>query len=282
MKPEEKKELLEKLKIELKLKGCSERTLKTYGFFIEKFLNSLTEEKEILKIDEDDVKKFLSSLTEKSPRTIALAIASLRYFSKKVLKKDLLEVIENPKKQNKLPSVLTKEEVKKLFDSAKVKKSKLILQGLYSTGMRVSELVNLKVKDIDFQNSEGIVKAGKGNKDRNIFFSKDFLEKTKKYIEKREKKGIKSDYLFSNKSGKQLTPRNIQKIVKKAAFLAGIQKKVTPHTLRHSFATHLLEDGTDIRKIQVLLGHESLNTTMLYTHISSSELKKIPNPLDRL
>jgi len=282
MNQQEKLNLIEKLTVELKLKGCTERTVKTYCFFIEKFLNSINEEKEHLKIDEDDVKKFLSSLTEKSPRTIALAIASLRYFSKKILKKDLLEVIENPKKQDKLPSVLTKEEVKKLFDSAKAKKSKLILQGLYSTGMRVSELVNLKIKDIDFQNSKGIVKAGKGNKDRNIFFSKDLLEKFKKYLEKKEKKGIKSEYLFSSKNGEPLTPRNIQKIVKKAAFLAGIQKKVTPHTLRHSFATHLLEQGVDIRKIQILLGHAHIDTTQIYTHISTKELENIKNPLDGL
>lgn len=283
MKPQEKLNLLERLGTELKLKGSSEKTLITYRFFVEKFLNSLNEEKDHLKIDEEDIKKFLANIISKnSPRTLSLAIASLRYFTKKVLKKDLLETIENPKKQDKLPSVLTKDEVKMLFDSAKTKKSKLILQCLYSTGMRVSELLNLKIKDIDFSNSKAIVKSGKGNKDRNIFFSKDLLEKMKRYIERREKKGIKSEGLFCNKHGKQLSARNIQKIVKKAALLAGIQKKVTPHTLRHSFATHLLEQGVDIRKIQVLLGHSRIDTTQIYTHVSTKSLEEIKNPLDGL
>jgi site-specific recombinase XerD len=283
MNQQEKSSLLERLKTELKLKGSSDKTVKTYGFFIEKFLNSLQEEKEMLRINEEDIKKFLASIMgNKSPRTFALAIASLRYFTKKVLKKDLLETIENPKKQDKLPEVLTQEEVKKLFESVKTKKSKLILQVLYSTGMRVSEILNLKIKNIDFQNSKAIVKSGKGNKDRNIFFSKDLLEKLKKYIEKREKKGIKSEYLFCNKNGNSLTARNIQKIIKKAAQFAGIQKKVTPHTLRHSFATHLLEQGIDIRKIQVLLGHSRIDTTQIYTHVSTKELETIKNPFDNL
>ena len=147
---------------------------------------------------------------------------------------------------------------------------------LYSSGLRVSELVNLKPSEIDFEEKIGWVRQGKGGKDRMFVISEELSRKLKDYLRRKKE----HQYLFSKE--KPLTPRNIQKIVKHARHKAEITKKVTPHTLRHSFATHLLESGTDIRLIQSLLGHASLNTTQLYTHVSKEQLKGIDNPLDNL
>jgi len=170
---------------------------------------------------------------------------------------------------------LTKDEVRSVIDSADNEKSRLIISLLYSSGLRVSELVNLKVSDLDFKENIGWVRKGKGNKDRLFTLSQNLVNDVKKYLE-----GRQHEYVFSK--SKPLTTRNIQKIIHGVKKRAGINKKVTPHTLRHSFATHLLESGVDIRKIQVLLGHSSLNTTQLYAHVSSEEIKKIANPLDSL
>ena len=150
----------------------------------------------------------------------------------------------------------------------------LIIQLLYSSGLRVSEIVNLKPSDLDFNENIGWVRSGKGKKDRMFILSK----KISKKLENFSKRFSDWNYIFSKE--KPLTTRNIQKIVQKTTEKAGIEKSVHPHTLRHSFATHLLENGVDIRKIQVLLGHASLTTTQIYAHVSSKELKKIKSPLD--
>mgnify|MGYP001615029869 FL=1 len=150
---------------------------------------------------------------------------------------------------------------------------------LYACGFRVSELLNLKINDFNFNENTGYVKQGKGRKDR-IFNIPSFLLKDLQKQAEMQKQENK-EFLFSGRKGK-LTDRNIQKIVQKAALKAEIQKQVHPHTLRHSFATHLLESGTDIRIIQELLGHADLSTTQIYTHISSEELKKIKSPIDEL
>lgn len=270
----EKKEALEKLRTELKLKGCSEITIKNYSWFIEKFLIS-NEGKDLGSLSEDNVKSYLASLMDsKSRNTLSLAASSLRYFFLKVLNKPL--TLELPKKQRTLPEVLTKEEVKKLLTLAETEKSRLILSLLYSSGLRVSELVNLKVKDLGLEEGIGWVRKGKGSKDRIFSISKNLLLELKAYLESHKE----NVFLFSK--DKALTTRNIQKIIQKLRFKAAIQKKITPHTLRHSFATHLLESGVDIRLIQEILGHANLNTTQLYTHISSEQVKNIKNPFDNL
>jgi integrase/recombinase XerD len=163
------------------------------------------------------------------------------------------------------------------MSSCYTEKSKLIISLIYACGFRVSELVNLKISDLDFSQNIGHIRQSKGNKDRmfNIpeFLKEDLVAQYK--IQALENQ----DYLFSGPKGK-LSERNIQKVVSKAAENAKIEKKVHPHTLRHSFATHLLENGVDIRHIQVLLGHSSILTTQIYTHVSTEELKKIKSPID--
>lgn len=264
---------VEKFQTELKLKGFSPLTTKNYLFFIQKFLDFSN--KDINVLNEDDVKSYLASLFDsKSRATISLATSALRSFYSFLNKP--VSKITLPKKEQKLPSVLTKEEVKILLNSTETRKSKLILSFLYSSGLRVSELVNLKISDLDLNDKMGWVRKGKGSKDRIFSVSEILINDIKKYLEEHKE----NVYLFSRE--KPLTPRNIQKIIQKTAKKAGINKKVTPHTLRHSFATHLLEAGTDIRIIQELLGHANLSTTQLYTHISQEQIKKIKNPFDSI
>ena len=266
-------EIVEKLKTELKLRLFSPLTGRNYSFFVEKFLEKSNKEPE--KLTEDDAKAYLSELFDtKSKNTIMLAAASLKFFFKEILRKDFSNV-KMPKKDSKLPEVLSKDEVRKIIDSADNEKSRLIISFLYSTGLRVSELVNLKLEDINFQEKTGWVRRGKGAKDRLFVVSENLAKDLEVFLKGREHK-----FLFSK--DEPLTTRNIQKIIKGTKTRAGVTKKVSPHTLRHSFATHLLEQGTDIRTIQVLLGHSSLSTTSVYTHISTDQIKKVANPLDGL
>lgn len=267
-------EILNKLKLELKIRGFSPLTVRNYSFFVEKFLGK--NNKNSTELNEDDAKAYLSEMFDtKSKNTIMLAAASLKFFYKEILKKEFSQV-KMPKKDRRLPEVLIKDEVKKLIDSTDNNKSRLIVSMLYSSGLRVSELVNLKVEDLNLQDGTGWVRKGKGGKDRLIIISSNLANELKAYLENKKD----NIYIFSKE--KALTTRNIQKIIKRTKERAGINKKVTPHTLRHSFATHLLEQGIDIRTIQAMLGHASLNTTQVYTHISSEQIKKVKNPLDML
>jgi len=264
---------LENLKNELKLRGFSPVTIRNYAFFVEKFLNKTKKPAE--ELNEEDVKAYLAELFDtKSKNTIMLALASLKFFYQEILKKDFAQ-IKIPKKEKRLPEVLTKEEVKRLIESTDNEKTRLIVSMLYSSGLRVSEIVNLKVNDLNLDERIGWVRKGKGSKDRIFTISESLANNLKEFL--KEKNNI---YVFSK--DKPLTTRNIQKIIASLRVKAGINKKITPHTLRHSFATHLLENGVDIRKIQFLLGHSSLNTTQIYAHVSQEEIKKIKNPLDLL
>jgi len=269
-------EELTKLKTELKIRGFSPLTVRNYSFFVDKFLiKTLNESKKVSDLSENDVKAFLSEMFDsKSRNTIMLAAAALKFFYVEILKKDWKE-IKMPKKEKRLPEVLSKEEVRSLIDSADNVKSRLIISMLYSSGLRVSELVNLKVSDLNFDEKVGWVRKGKGSKDRIFTVSEALSKEVKEYLQGRE-----NVYLFSKE--KPLTTRNIQKIIFGTRKRSGINKKITPHTLRHTYATHLLENGVDIRMIQELLGHASLSTTQLYSHVSSDLIKKIKNPLDNL
>jgi len=262
-----------KLQTELKLRGFSPLTVRNYSFFVDKFLKQAN--KKTSELNQDDVKKYLASMFDtKSKNTIMLAAAAIKFFYQEILNLEIGK-IKVPKKDRKLPEVLTKEEVKRIIEATETKKSKLMISLLYSSGLRVSELVNLKPENINFEEKIGRVKKGKGSKERIFIISEDLCNQIKDYHKKR-------NYEFVFSKSKPLTTRNVQKIVKLTRIKANVSKKVTPHTLRHSFATHLLEGGTDIRLIQSLLGHASLNTTQLYTHVSSQQLKKIENPLDAI
>ncbi len=274
----EKNTFLEKIRVELKISKNSEYTLRNYLRYNEALLNFSNKSPE--QINEDDVKLYISeNLSDKASSSIILFLAAIKYAYLNILKKDITSGIKRPRKEKKEPVVLTKDEARNLLNSLENYKSKLMISLIYACGLRVSELVNLKIDEIDFEDEVGYVRQGKGRKDR-IFNIPRFLKnKLKKQVENQRE--MKSEYLFSGPKGK-LSTRNIQKIVEKAVIKAGINKSVHVHTLRHSFATHLLEDGIDIRYIQELLGHSNLSTTQLYTHLSKSEIKKVKSPLDKL
>lgn len=266
---------LKKLEDELKLKMSSPQTVRTYLYWNKQFLDFV--KKQPGEVTEGDVKSFIASkIDDTSPKSVALIISALRFFYRDVLKRDVV-VVKTPKIPKTLPVVLTKEETKRLIEAVKNKKHRLILELLYSSGLRVSELVNLKVGDLELKENIGWVRKGKGEKDRLFLIAKSLSEKLKKHIVNKKP----DDYLFAGRTEK-MGSRNVQKIVGSAAKRAGIEKKVHPHTLRHSLATHLLESGTDLRKIQMLLGHTNLSTTQLYLNVSRKDLKSIKNPLDDL
>jgi len=265
-----------KIETELKIRGLSTRTVEAYVYWNKKFLEFVKKEPE--QITENDVKNFIVKKISDGleAKSIVIVKSALKFFYDNVLKKNIV-TIPSPKVLKKLPTVLTKDEVKAILESMKNEKHKLILKVLYSTGMRIGELINLKVGDLELDQKMGWIRSGKGGKDRLFILSEKIIDNLKKIV--KEKKD--TDYLFEGRKEK-LSHRAIQKIVDSATKKAGITKNVTPHVLRHSFATHLLESGENIRKIQELLGHSNLSTTQIYTHVSVDELKKIKNPLDNL
>ncbi len=269
---------IEKTKEELKLRAYSPKTIKSYINIIEKFLIEM--QKSSFNHTEKDVRKYLLNLMGKNYKreTIRLTIAGIKFYLRNVEKKNIdFSSIPLPKRKKKLPKVVEKNEIKKMIEITKNLKHKLIIMLAYSSGLRVSELTNLKVQDLDTINNTLMVREGKGSKDRLTIFSENLKEFLLKYLcEKKESK-----YLFPGRKGR-LTVKSVQKIIDNAAKKAKINRKITPHMLRHSFATHLLEQGTDLRYIQNLLGHSDVKTTQIYTKVSKVKLKEIKNPLDNI
>jgi integrase/recombinase XerD len=275
MNPEE---FFKKIEIELKISKNSEHTLKNYLKANQQLLEFT--KKEPKQITEDDIKIYIvKNLNDHSASSIILFLSAIKYAYLNILKNDVTLGIKRPKKEKKIPVVLTKDEVRRLIGVFDNPKSKLMVSMMYACGMRVSELTSLKVDNLDFEDKIGYIKQAKGRKDR-MFNIPEFITEALGYQVKRQKDN-NQEYLFTGPKGK-MTSRNLQKIVSLAAKKAGLKKEAHCHTLRHSFATHLLEDGVDIRKIQELLGHADLSTTQIYTHISTEELKKIKSPLDNL
>ena len=276
----EENEDLRKLERELKLRGYTPRTISAYKLYVGLYKEYVKERN--LKEDVESLKDFLAYLlTEKQYKATSIAMvkaALLFYFENLKSIEVSPKHLATPKKPKKLPVVLSRDEVKRLIDAADSEKKKLIVMVLYATGLRVSELINLKVKDLDF--NEGVIRvvSGKGKKDRVVTVSERLLRRLKDYVRTK----TPEDYVFVSKYGDKLSSRYIQYLVKDLALAAGISKEVTPHVLRHSYATHLLEAGTNIRVIQELLGHANLQTTQIYTKVSLDELKKVKSPLDNI
>lgn len=271
--------MLDKLETELKIRGFSKRTVDAYLFHNKKFLGFV--KKYPAEVTEDDAKRFIAHLMSNKkykPSSINLALSSLKFFYNEIIQSRAFNAVKAPKPEKKLPTVLTKDEVKRLLDAATNPKHKLLIGLMYSSGLRVSECVSLKTDDIDSNEMIGKVKHGKGMKERYFILSNNLIQHLNDYL---SKKRDSSPYIFSIK-GRPITIRQAQKIVKGAAIKAGIKKRVFCHALRSSFATHLLEAGTDIRIIQELLGHSNLSTTQIYTKVSTQQLKKVKSPLDTL
>ena len=253
---------LNKLSEELKLRKYSRMTEKSYLSIIRSFIKS-----------ELAPREFLLKYSDKSRSYLRSAYFALKFFHENVLGQKFDEKIPLAKNKGKLPIVLNKDEVIKMFESTMNLKHKLVLMFLYYSGIRANELVNLKWEDIDFQRGTIHLKTAKGDKERVVFFH----EKLKGFIEYFNLK--KEGFVFLSNFGKKYDKRTVQTIVKDASRKAGISKNVTPHILRHSFATHLLEGGADIRHIQKLLGHSNLQTTQIYTHVANKDIKKLADLL---
>lgn len=265
------------LKNELLLRGSSKHTEIAYVRQTELFFEYI--KKDTNTITEDDIKAYLAQLLRENREksTVAMVRSALLFYCNEVLKKGF-STIKTPKIQKKLPVVLTQDEVVRLLAAASHKKSKLLIELLYSSGLRVSEALALKTRDLELDQGICWVRGGKGGKDRMTILGEKAVSNIREYFTWRKEQ---SPYIFTGRGG-PMSPRNAQKIISLAAKKAGIDKQVTPHKLRHSFATHLREAGTDLRVIQELLGHSNISTTEIYTHVSSDEKRKIVSPLDNL
>ncbi len=265
---------LDELEAEITLRGLSNSTMKAYMKYNGLLLSKTKKAPE--DITKREIKSFLASMVRDgvASRTINLARSALLFFYNEVLEKGFVG-IKIPKIKKSLPIFLTKKEISMLINASGSNKSRLMIQFLYSSGLRVSEICTARVEEIDFSRGRGYVRDGKGGKDRLFFLGKDLSLSLKEFVGQRQ-----TGFVFENKNGHRLSERNIQKIISTTARRAGIMKHVTPHKLRHSFATHLHDSGVSIRTIQELLGHSNLQTTEIYTHVSAKKLEEVQNPLD--
>lgn len=262
----------------LELKCYANSTVKTYVSCFEAFLNYYND-RELQDLNEEDIRHYLQKLIREgsSHSYLNQAINAIKFYYEVVLEMpNRFYSIERPRPEERLPKVLAKEEVLAIIKNTNNIKHRCIVSLLYSAGLRRSEVLNLKPEDIDSKRMMIKVRAGKGNKDRFTILSEKLLVDLRSYFKEWRPK----NYLFEGPKGEQYSAESVVKIVKAAARKAGIQKIVSPHMLRHSFATHLLESGTDLRYIQVLLGHKSTKTTEIYTHVATNIFFKIKNPLD--
>ena len=260
--PDERYRLIGKLIEEIKLRRYSYQTGKSYISIVKNFLAS-----------GEMPREFLLSYTNKSKSTMRSVYFALKFFHENVLNTKFEEKLPLARKSLKLPLVLSKEEVNKMIDSTNNLKHKLVIMFLYYAGLRLDEARNLKWQDIDFDREIIHLKTAKGDKERVIFFHKKLIDVLRIYGTKEE------GPIFVSQREVKYNKRTIQQIIKSSSKKVGIKKNVTPHTLRHSFATHLLEAGADIRYIQQLLGHKDLKTTQIYTHVANKDIKKLANLL---
>lgn len=278
------------LKVE---RGLSENTINSYGIDLKLFLEYLRENKipSFKQVNKEVIVNYMQSEknNNKANSSILRSVSSLRKFfqylaQEKIIEKDPMLLIDTPKKKQHLPQVLTKEEVEKLLHSPNTGqvlglRDRAMLELMYATGLRISEIINLKLEDLHL--TMGTLQTlGKGHKERIVPVGDEAIKWVNRYLEEARPKLLKqkrSNYLFLNFHGNNLTRQGVWKNLKAEVRKAGIQKNITPHTLRHSFATHILENGADLRIVQELLGHADISTTQIYTHLSNKQLADIYN-----
>ncbi len=266
--------LLKKIELELKLRGYSMKTVKAYQSCINRYLTWIKDDYEKLNIDK--IKQFILWLIEKefASSTVNLYINSIRFFYREVLDIEADFRIPNPKRRKRLPIVLSKNEIQSILDSITNKKHRTMIALAYSAGLRVSEVVKLRVKDLDIDDLTINIRQSKWKKDRMTIISEKLVPDLRIFCKGKEW----GSYLFSSGRGWCLHTRSIQNVFHRALKKAWIKKKASFHSLRHSFATHLIENGVDVTYIQNLLGHSNVRTTMIYTQVSNSMLQKIISP----
>ncbi|MFA5127213.1 MAG: site-specific tyrosine recombinase/integron integrase [Patescibacteria group bacterium] len=263
---------------ELIIRGFSRRTIQSYLFHNQRFLEFTG--KSAREVDSQDIKSYLLYLKSQNYTNTSLnqVISALKFYYAQILKRKLFFNIRRPKKEKFLPTVLTKLEIIKIINCAHNLKHKLLLSLLYGSGLRVSEVVKIKISHLDLASKSLLVKDAKGQKDRYTLLSSISIKLLNSYLPKLPDQ---QKYLFSGMSDESyLSQRSAQKIFDRALQESDIKKEATCHSLRHSFATHLLERGVDIRYIQKLLGHQNIKTTEKYTHVAKDFFNNIKSPLD--
>lgn len=257
----------------------SKNTLRTYKNELVIFLKFL-DSKNINDVKIEEIEGYILNCLEKqklSENTVHSRINSIKFYFENVLNKKVIFLnIPRPKKRSKIPKVFNQTEVKRLFDNTTNLKHNTMLKICYGMGLRVSEIINLKITDIDSIYMQVLIENSKGKKDRYVNLPESLLEQLRSYYKEYKPK----EYLFEGQYSGQYSIRSVQQVFKEALFKSKINKRLGIHSLRHSFATHLLENGTDLRFIQEILGHKDIKTTLLYTHVSKDIIRKIKSPLD--
>ena len=265
----------------LKTMRYSESTVRNYCSALKEFIH-FNREKQIDQLKPEDIEKFLLYITEKRNVSTSyhnISICAIKFYYEKVLQRPQVTYqVNRPRREKILPEVLGEEDIRRILSVVDNLKHKCILMTIYSGGLRLSEVVGLRISDIDSGRMMIFIKGAKGNKDRYTILSKELLKWLREYYKKEKP----VTWLFEGVTGGQYSMRSVQNIMKEAVKKAGIKKHATVHTLRHSFATHMLENGTDLRYIQNLLGHNSSKTTEIYTHITTKGIEQLTSPFDRL
>ena len=276
-----KPEILEGYLAVLKRKRYSENTIKTYTNYFSSFIDYFSGAK-LEEVPPEQINNYILELIEKkniSSSQQNQRINAIKFYYEKVLGKGKqFYKIERPRTGRHLPNVLSKEEIKAIFENTGNLKHKCILELIYSAGLRRNEVLNLQPVDIDSNRMRIKIRGGKGKKDRYSLLSQNVLNDLRIYF----KAFYPNEWLFEGQNGGQYSSSSVAKVLKNAAIKAGLNKRVHVHMLRHSFATHLLEQGTNLRVIQELLGHEDIKTTEIYTHVSNLEIDKVINPIDEI
>jgi site-specific recombinase XerD len=266
---------LQKTEQELRIRNYSSKTIKSYLYGLREYFrfkaNSFN------KLDQDNIRDFLLYCEKKriSPQSRNLFLNAIKFYYRNVAKSFQKIEIQSAKKPKSLPVVLSRIEIRKIIGSSKNQKHRLLLALAYGAGLRVSEVIALKVQDLDFDELTIHIKQAKGQKDRISVMPDRLVNDIKSLIAGKSK----LDFVFSSERGGKLTTRTAQKIFENALHYSGTTKNATFHSLRHSFATHLLENGTDVRYVQRLLGHQNIRTTQRYTQVTNPQLKNIKSPL---
>lgn len=265
---------------EMRIRNFSPNTIQVYLYYNKEFLRFAS--KDVREIKKQDIRDYVDCLFNlgKSSSTVNLAINAFKFYYEVIMQRKFFVPkigIQRPKAEKKLPVVLSKAEAIMMINSLDNIKHKLMIQILFGSGLRVSELVDLKINDINFFRKIITVRQGKGAKDRITIVSEQTLNNIEKYLAEYQPLA----YLFeSYEAGHKLNVRSAQKVVEEAAKRAGVNPDASAHSLRHSFATYLLESGTNIRYIQELLGHARLETTQIYTKVASNKIREIRSPLE--
>jgi integrase/recombinase XerD len=265
----------------LKRRRYRENTIKTYSELVRQFLRVLGKH-DPAALSEHDIARYIQKYYVDKGHSSSYqnqAVNALKLYYKVEFDKEIgLKVALRPRREQKLPNVLSTDDVRRILQSFDNEKHRTIFYLIYSGGMRISEAVNMRLNDIDSKRNMIRIRDAKGGKDREVPLSKTLLDQIRAYYKEYRPK----EWLFEGQFGGQYTARSIQALFRQAIERTEIRKKATVHTLRHSYATHLLENGTDLRIIQELLGHKSSKTTELYTHVSQRLKQNVPNPLDQL